>query len=257
MERLRGVRNPSSAQHAVVIGGSIAGLLAARVLSDTYARVTVFDRDDLPATPQHRRGVPQSRHTHGLLARGFEIFEELFPGLGEDLREHGALVDDMQRGVLWFNDGHQVRRARSGLTVLLASRTMLEWYLRERVGALANVDIVAGTEVAGLLSSGDRLTGVRISDTVDVAADLVVDASGRSNRGPAWLAELGYPAVAEDIVRANLVYVTREYRHVPGEQDFIVSPGGAGRGAPSLRQAKYTGMPASTITRPGQLVFVL
>jgi 2-polyprenyl-6-methoxyphenol hydroxylase-like FAD-dependent oxidoreductase len=88
------------------------------------------------------------------------------------------------------------------------------------VAALPNVDIVAGTEVIGLRSNGERLTGVRLSDTVDVAADLVVDASGRSNRGPAWLAELGYPEVAEDVVRANLVYVTREYRRVPGEQDF-------------------------------------
>jgi 2-polyprenyl-6-methoxyphenol hydroxylase-like FAD-dependent oxidoreductase len=224
VERLAGVDTTyPSGDHAVIIGGSLAGLLAARVLSETFGRVTIVDRDEMPVDPVHRKGVPQSRHTHGLLARGFEIFEELLPGLGADLAGRGALIEDLQRDVIWYNDGHRVARAPSGLRVLLVSRPTLESYVRSRVGALPRVTILAHTEAIGLREEGGQLTGVHVvgpegAATLDTR--LVVDASGRSNRGPAWLAELGYPRVAEDVVRANLVYVSREYRRVPGAQPF-------------------------------------
>jgi 2-polyprenyl-6-methoxyphenol hydroxylase-like FAD-dependent oxidoreductase len=210
--------------HAVVVGGSLGGLLAARVLSESVAQVTVVDRDEMPTEPVHRKGVPQSRHTHGLLARGFEIFEQLLPGLGADLVERGALVQDLQNDVIWYNDGLAVKRAPSSLTVLLVSRPMLESYVRQRVSALPNVTILAETEARGLREDNGQITGVRVAgpngheSTLDTR--IVVDATGRSNRGPAWLAELGYPAIAEDVVRANLVYVSREYRRVPGAQPF-------------------------------------
>jgi 2-polyprenyl-6-methoxyphenol hydroxylase-like FAD-dependent oxidoreductase len=213
----------ASTDHAVVVGGSIAGLLAARVLSETFDRVTIVDRDELPTEPVHRKGVPQSRHTHGLLARGFEIFEELLPGLGADLVERGGLIEDLQRDIIWYNDGYHVRRAPSSLDVLLVSRPMLESYLRTRVVALPQVRMLARTEAVGLRDDDGAITGVHITGpagetTLDTR--LVLDAAGRSNRGPAWLAELGYGAVAEDLVRANLVYVSREYRRVPGAQAF-------------------------------------
>jgi len=208
---------------AVVIGGSLGGLLAARVLSETVGHVTVVDRDEMPTEPVHRKGVPQSRHTHGLLAKGFEIFEELFPGLGADLVERGALIQDLQDNVVWYNDSHRVRRAPSSLTVLLVSRPMLESYVRTRVAALPGVTILAGTEAIGLRDEGGAITGVHVGGETGLTTldgRIVVDASGRSNRGPAWLAELGYPKVGEDVVRANLLYVSREYRRVPGAQDF-------------------------------------
>jgi 2-polyprenyl-6-methoxyphenol hydroxylase-like FAD-dependent oxidoreductase len=213
----------TSEEQAVVIGGSLAGLLAARVLSETFARVTVIDRDELPTEPRHRKGVPQSRHTHGLLARGFKIFEALLPGLGADLVQRGALIEDLQRDIIWYNDGYQVRRTPSSMSILLVSRPTLEAYVRARVAALPQVTILAGTEATGLIEDGGRIAGVRATGpdgptTLDTR--LVVDATGRSNRGPAWLAELGYPEVDEDVVRANLVYVSREYRRVPGAEDF-------------------------------------
>ena len=215
--------HPQSADHAVVIGGSLGGLLAARVLSETFQHVTIVDRDEMPTEPVHRKGVPQSRHTHGLLARGFAIFEELFPGLGADLVARGALIDDLQKNVIWYNDGYRVQRAPSVLTVLLASRPLLESYVRSRVSALPEVTILAETEALGLREDNGEITGVHIAGrqgNTTLDARVVVDATGRSNRGPAWLAELGYPEVAEDVVRANLVYVSREYRRVPGAQDF-------------------------------------
>jgi flavin-dependent dehydrogenase len=207
----------------VVIGGSIAGLLAARALSETFSSVTVLDRDAMPTEPVHRKGVPQGRHTHGLLAKGFEVIEDLLPGFGADLLARGALTSDLQRDVIWYNDGRQLRRAASSITGLLASRPLIESYVRARVVALPRVRILARTEALGLLEQRGRITGVLVAGPdgpVSLDAGVVVDATGRSNRGPSWLAELGYPAVPEDVVRAGLVYSTREYRRVPGAQDF-------------------------------------
>ena len=76
--------------HAVVLGGSFAGLLAARVLAESYVRVTVVERDPLPAAGGHRRGVPQGRKAHALRARGRELFE----GFTDELVAGGALIGD-------------------------------------------------------------------------------------------------------------------------------------------------------------------
>ena len=70
-------------RHVVVVGGSIAGLLATRVLSDHFEQVTLVERDTRARTPEPRKGVPQGRHPHALLLRGRAIFESLFPGLAE------------------------------------------------------------------------------------------------------------------------------------------------------------------------------
>ena len=78
--------------HVVVLGASLAGLLAARVLADAYRRVTVVERDPLPMTAEYRRGVPQGRHAHVLLAQGAQILDELFPRLLDDLAAGGATV---------------------------------------------------------------------------------------------------------------------------------------------------------------------
>ncbi|MCX5233515.1 NAD(P)/FAD-dependent oxidoreductase [Streptomyces sp. NBC_00233] len=215
--------NDPSAGHAVVVGGSIGGLLAARVLSEAYKSVTVIDRDKFPDEPQHRKGVPQSRHTHGLLAKGLEVFESLLPGLEADLVKCGALFRDLQNDVIWHADGYKYFRAPSSLKVLLTSRTQLEWYVRSRVRSLPQVRIIDRTEAVGLQEVGGRIAGVHIVDQNGAAtlpARIVVDATGRGNRGPAWLADLGYAEVEEEIVRANIVYVSREYHRAPSDQDF-------------------------------------
>ena len=220
----------------MVIGGSVAGLLAARVLADSFEHVTIIDRDELPTEPRHRQGVPQSRHTHGLLARGFQIMEELLPGFGADLVARGALTTDLQNDLIWYNEGHRLRRAPSELTGLLVSRPMLESYLRTRVSAVPGVRIFARTEAVRLHGRDGRITGVDVAGPEGMrtlAASVVVDASGRSNRGPVWLAALGYPQVPEETVRAGLVYVTREYRRVPGAQDFTGVIGGHHPGNPT------------------------
>jgi 2-polyprenyl-6-methoxyphenol hydroxylase-like FAD-dependent oxidoreductase len=209
--------------HAVVVGASMAGLLAARVLTETFDRVTIVDRDHLPDEPLARRGVPQARHAHGLLARGREILEDLFPGLTDALvTEHGAVLCDSQRDVAWFNDGHLLRQAPSDLQALSVSRPLLEWYVRTHVAPLPQVTIVPGAEALGLVAdeTKEKITGVRLlvaGAESSLDADLVVIATGRSNRGPTWLTELGYAAPEEQKVDAGLTYVSASYRRKPDD----------------------------------------
>jgi 2-polyprenyl-6-methoxyphenol hydroxylase-like FAD-dependent oxidoreductase len=209
---------------AVVLGASMAGLLAARVLADAYAQVTVIDRDDLPQTPMHRRGVPHGRHIHGLLARGQQALEELFPGFTAELVAQGVPAGDLlANGRLYFS-GHRLRQAHTGLMVLSASRPVLEGHVRARVRALPNVRFVDRCDVVGLATTPDgrRVTGARVLRRADgsaeelLAADLVVDATGRGSRTPAWLEALGYPRPPKEQVRIGLGYATRIYRQRPG-----------------------------------------
>lgn len=212
---------------AVVLGGSMAGLLAARVLADAYAEVVVVERDELPHAAAHRRGVPQSRHIHGLLARGQQALEELFDGLTAELVDRGAPAGDMQEGIRAYFGGHRLRPGPSGLLALQASRPMLEAGLRARVRALPSVAFMDRCDVAGLTTTADggRVTGARVVRRLDgsaeqtLTADLVVDATGRGSRTPAWLEMLGYPRPPVERVRIGLGYASRTYRLVPGLLD--------------------------------------
>ncbi|MEU0091561.1 hypothetical protein [Kribbella sp. NPDC006257] len=226
----------SRQSQAVVVGGSIAGLLAAQVLSRWFGRVIVLDRDELPLDPVHRKGVPQSRHGHGLLAKGHQVINELVPGFWDELVGQGAVTGDPHQDLLWYNEGNLLKRGPSTMTTVLAGRPLIESVLRRKVSP--SIELRPRTTVTGLLEKDGRLTGVRTEDG-DLAADVVVDASGRSNRGPTWLKELGYESAREDEVNAGLVYTSREYRREPGAQDFIgvlsghhpANPFGCGAGA--------------------------
>jgi len=94
---LKQTANTKLPGHAIVIGGSIAGMLTARVLTNHFARVTVIERDELPDAPEFRKGAPHARHAHGLLVRGQQIMEDLFPGLGEELWAKGASTSATRR----------------------------------------------------------------------------------------------------------------------------------------------------------------
>jgi 2-polyprenyl-6-methoxyphenol hydroxylase-like FAD-dependent oxidoreductase len=227
--------------HAVVIGASVAGLLAARALSETYDRVTVLERDELPAVGRPRRGVPQSRQLHALLARGSEILEQLFPGFESDLAAVGAIRTDLQRNAKYLLDGRPIRAGNSGFACWGVSRPTLEHLIRARVSRLANVRL-RHSEALGLLSHPSAVTGVRIDDPAEpeVFADLVVDAAGRGSRAQIWLRELGRPEPQRTRVQADVVYVTRHYRWETGQLDGLDGLGvipfpGNPRGAVLLR----------------------
>jgi 2-polyprenyl-6-methoxyphenol hydroxylase-like FAD-dependent oxidoreductase len=198
---------------AVVIGGSMAGLLAARVLADHYQSVELIERDALPSVIENRRGVPQGRHTHGLLAGGREALEKLFPGFSEQLVAAGALAADIVGESRWFVEGGCHCRFPSGLVGLLMSRPLLEGVVRERVRALPNVRFRDNEDIGGIVHSADktRVQAVLLKGGA-LAADLVVDASGRGSQSPRWLAGMGYPQPQEERVNVGISYTTRFFR---------------------------------------------
>ncbi|MGW6744270.1 FAD-dependent oxidoreductase [Streptomyces sp. NPDC055025] len=210
-------------RRAVVLGGSIAGLLAARALSEAYDEVVVVDRDGLSDLPGNRRGVPQGRHVHGILARGQQIIEEYFPGITEELEAAGAVTGDVAGNVRWIMDGIPMSKGDSGLLAVSVARPTLEAHIRHRVRALANVGILDRREVVGLRFAPvtHHVTGVRTMDRQDpggtsvVHADLVVDTMGRGSQIPRWLKDHGWPAVPEDRTQVGLTYTTRHYRAGP------------------------------------------
>lgn len=205
---------PRTGAHAVVCGASMAGLLAARVLTEHYDRVTVVERDRLVDEPVARRGVPQSCQPHALLARCAQILDELFPGYLDELVAVGAHRwddGDMSKFDISFGGHIMLQNATmprpESLVQHHVSRPMLEHQVWRRVCRLPRIEIFDGHHVDRLLGSGLRVTGVRLSPqsgaTTDLDADLVVDASGRGSRTPALLAELGYqrPEVDELVIR--------------------------------------------------------
>ena len=210
--------NDRAGGRAIVIGGSMAGLLAARVLADRFGEVVLVDRDTFPNTAEFRKGVPQSRHLHVLLARGGRILEHLFPGLLDDLTDAGAVSIRWPQDVLWLGPGGWGTRTARGLTSISCRRELLEQKVRARVLDATAVTALDGHDVIGLLeaSEGSAVAGVRLRARADSAerdleADLVVDASGRGSRAPAWLEEIGYQSPAQTVINSFLGYASRLY----------------------------------------------
>jgi 2-polyprenyl-6-methoxyphenol hydroxylase-like FAD-dependent oxidoreductase len=206
-------------EKAIVIGSSISGLLAARALSDYFEIVTIIEKDIIPANGEYRKGVTQARHTHGLLARGAEIIEQFYPGITEELKQKGAPEADLLQDCRWFNEGDYHLRFECGLVGVTVSRLALEEQIRARTLALPNIKVKQNFEVQRLLTKNDppRVAGVKIQQREtdsreELRADLVVDASGRGSRAPAWLENIGYTRPEEETIKINIGYTTRLYR---------------------------------------------
>lgn len=245
------MRTPQQREHAIVIGGSMAGLLAARVLADSFARVTLVERDRFPDGPVFRAGVPQSRHAHILLLRGRLLLEQFFPGIVAELRAAGAENVNWPRDMLWLSPGGWSARY-DGIEMLTCSRELIEWTVRRRVAALPGMRFVERCDAVGLLPSADgtAVAGVRLrhrdvaaaSKDVEtaphergeeeLAADLVVDASGRDSQAPRWLEALGYPAPEQVTINPLLGYGSRYYAR-PADVDL------------DWRGALFSGTPAA------------
>jgi 2-polyprenyl-6-methoxyphenol hydroxylase-like FAD-dependent oxidoreductase len=227
-----------------VIGASLAGLCAAKVLSDFYDRVTVFERDDLPSTPSNRTAVPQGRHVHLLMARGALEFEELFPGLLDDMVAAGVPVLKNRPDCIYFGAaGHVLgtgHTLRDEFTAYVPSRPQLEWQIRQRVIQLPNVEIQHRSVAQPRLDVGaQRVTGVYLdsdggndSEPDYVAADLVVDAAGRGTRLPVWLEQWGYQRAPEKTVDVGIGYASQQLRLPEGTVRERVVVAGASRQEP-------------------------
>ncbi len=207
-------------QNAVVIGASIAGLLAGRVLSDHFEHVTIFERDQITEDVEPRKGVPQGRHVHVLLKKGAFLLSELFPDLSSTLIQSSVPYLDSIEDVRWHHFGVWKARFSSNIRGYSQSRPLLEISIRDRVAARANVHFIDACEVTQLCANDDntRVTGVQLRHQnvnhleEELAADLVVDASGRGSRASQWLMSLGYDKVKESIVKVDIGYASCIYR---------------------------------------------
>ncbi|MFF0728287.1 NAD(P)/FAD-dependent oxidoreductase [Streptomyces sp. NPDC004134] len=218
---------PDTRVHGVVLGGGLAGVLAARALRDHVDHVTVIERDTYPEEPEPRKGVPQGRHAHILWSGGAEAIEALLPGTLDRLRAAGAhrigVKEDM---VLYSAYGWQHRFPGSHYA-LTCSRPLLDQTVREAALDHPDTEVLTRTEAHGLLGDRTRVTGVRVrtSDggTRELPADIVVDATGRGSRLRHWLTDLGLPPAAEESVDTGLTYATRVFRAPAGAPaDFPV-----------------------------------
>lgn len=214
-----------SNRHAIVIGGGIAGLLAARVLTDYFDKVTIIERDRFPEQPAPRAGVPQSYQLHGLLSQGKQIIEQLFPGLSDELTLHGSSTIDVGRDTRLLLPGGWTPQFTSQITTYNCSRILLENLMRQRLKSYSRLEFKEASIVTGLLSdtSNTAITGVRLKDDhgteTELSAQLVVDASGRSSKAPKWLESLGYDTPTETVINSFLGYSTRWYQSL-SEQPF-------------------------------------
>ncbi|MEV5434326.1 FAD-dependent monooxygenase [Streptomyces sp. NPDC052701] len=212
-------------RRAVVIGAGLAGMLAAAALSTAVDEVLVLDRDDLPEGPEHRRGLPQGRHAHLLMAGGLAAMEDLVPGVS--VRKHllaaGAHEIPLGSGMLALTPEGWFRRWRhAGPAMLTCTRALLDWAVRSAVLAHTGTRIRKARAV-GLLGSARHVTGVRVaagSGETRLDADFVVDASGRGSRIVTWLDGLGVTGVRERTVDPGLVNATRVYRVPDGAGHF-------------------------------------
>ena len=201
---------------AIVIGGSIAGLLTARVLADYFEKVIIVDRDALPKTPQPRIGVPQSVQPHVLFTKGYQIINELFPGIKKQLTANGAITIDWTQEFKHYIEGNWglVTQQPSEIVSVTCSRYLLEWTIRQELLKLPQISFKEQSKVTGLVydDNSDRITGISLYSSVDLDADLIVDASGRSSQASQWLQAINLNPVPETIVNPFLGYATRRYK---------------------------------------------
>jgi 2-polyprenyl-6-methoxyphenol hydroxylase-like FAD-dependent oxidoreductase len=205
------VTSPASGT-AVVVGAGLGGLTAAAALARHFARVTVLERDSLPARPEPRVGVPQGRHVHGLLAGGAEALETLFPGFLRALAAAGAVPIriglDARLEQPGFDPFPQRDLGRIGYSM---SRPLLEHVVRNEVERDGRIEIRANCRVREIVTGDDRrAAAVRVDvqggPRATVPADLIVDASGRGALTLEFLAAAGYAAPEESSIPVDIRY---------------------------------------------------
>lgn len=221
-------------EKAVVLGGSFAGLLAARVLSDHAEEVIIIEPGHRPAG-QEFPGQAHHQQLHALLATGHTEMERWLPGITDELVAHGARLGT-GTAVQFYSDG--VLRPSTDVDMLGATRPFIERHVRDRVLSIGNVGIVSA-RARDLLMQGSRVSGVRIARSggavgpeceEEIRADLVVDAMGRSSRLSTWLEKHGWGRPPVDRLRIDLGYATAFFRRGEELSDTVIahsSPGPA------------------------------
>ena len=227
-------------RRAVVLGGSVAGLLAARVLADHADEVVVLERDEDVSSQGERRGVPQGLQVHALLPGGRSQIERWFPGFGREAVEHGAVASEAHQSEQWIDD---VRAVSAPNVVLLnGSRSFVEALLRRRTLALPNVRLLPGA-ATGLTYRDGRVSGVRTSapgsESV-VPAGFVVDAMGRSSRLSAWWERDGWEPAPLERMQIDVNYATAYFVRSEKEPRVLAATSRVSPGYPKKTLAALT-----------------
>ncbi|MFB6154931.1 MAG: FAD-dependent oxidoreductase [Haloferacaceae archaeon] len=232
--RYDGDRVQRRGERAVVLGASMAGLLAARVLLDAYDEVTVVERDELPEAPTARRGVPQGRHVHVLLEAGRATICDLFPGYGEELVRSGGLIIDVGDDLKHYEQGGFFAPPATRMELYCASRPLIETVVRDRLAAFDGVEIRSGCQFTDYVtdSTQSAVEGVRVrgeGDEETIPADLVADATGRTSRTPSWLEDHGYQSPPVSEVTIDMDYSSIRLDRPAGDRRMVFAPQSAPR----------------------------
>lgn len=223
-------------RRAVIIGGSMGGLLASRALSDYFEEVAIIEKDVLDDTSlETRKSVPQGKHTHAFMQGGANLLKEFFPDLDLTL-EAGTFPTDGAGELQWYQHGRWKVRFSSGINLYFCNRMKLEQTIRKQVRKIPNVHFLCGQKFSRFLTNGEasHIQGVEIEDIgrsngkESIMADLVIDASGRGSKSPKMLEQMGYPRVTETSFKIDVAYASRLYRMPPGflekEKAFAIHP---------------------------------
>ncbi len=204
---------------AVVIGASMAGLVAARVLTEHYRCVVLVERDSLGDDLGLRKGLPSARHVHALLPSGLAVLTRRFPGLLSALRQHRIVEADLGLLNCWYAYGGLKQQVKLGVDAVTMSRPLLDHAILQELRKERRLELRSGHRLIEYVTSEDRrrVTGVKVQAGEQEApetlsADLVVDCTGRGSRVPSLLPQWGYPAPRESTIKVRITYKSRRYR---------------------------------------------
>ncbi len=208
------------AQRAVVIGSSMAGLLAARACADHFKEVLLVEQDTIDQTGSHRKGVPQDHHVHILLTRGYRALEAYFPEVIPQLKERGAIAGDLGQLLKWHCEGGYRPRCLTGMQTMMLSRPLLEHTVREALLSYDNVQLMAGTKCQGFLREGNSVIGIA-TNKGNLQAELTIDTRGMASKLSAELEDMGYSRPVEEKVRVNVKYTSCLFPRPEGYTTFL------------------------------------
>src|SRR5690606_35246712 len=213
-----GIKN----KHAIIIGGSIGGCLAAEVLSEYFDKITILEKGSFDDEMNDRQSVPQEKHVHVLLHKGEKIIESILPSIKDDLRNERAVDIDLGKDTEWFQFGLWKKHYDIGLKSIFFSRRLLDSSIRKRISRNPKTTIQPESTVKDYLfnteNNNTKILGVKISTPIginDLFGDIVIDASGLGSRTSNLLSAIGLGEVTKEQIRTNLGYVSRLYRRKP------------------------------------------
>ncbi|MFD4242723.1 NAD(P)/FAD-dependent oxidoreductase [Streptomyces sp. NPDC058525] len=216
-------QQPTRTARVLILGGSLAGTLAAAALAPHAAEVLILERDKaLPDSAVPRPRLPQAAHAHMLWAGGADAIESLLPGTTDTWLKAGAHRIPIPTGMVSFSPAGWYRRWTETHYLIGASRDLIDWGVRTATLAIPNVIVRTGITVTSLTGTASTVSGVRIRDEnheeSELSADLVIDATGRGSKAPEWLTAIGAPKVPETVVDAGVRYASRRYRAPEGAE---------------------------------------